>query len=350
MKKLLKALGILTAAAMLLAAAPERTQADSPQGSITLTECDLTTKQPVPGVALAVYQVANVSGTDVSYTSDFEGLAGTLPISSLTDGDSQTDNTERLDTYVEGHTDITPFATGTTDGNGVLTFSGLPDGIYFFRQTGQSEEMTKEGKTVTAEPFFISIPLVAGGVETRTITDAKPKCTVSTVPGNTDINVYKIWKDDSDREGKRPDSITVGLYDGDACVDKEVLSAGNNWMHSWKSLPTDGHSYSVKELSVPTGYTSSVSGIGYDFTITNTYKHETPTPTGKQPTPSSGKPTPTTRLTPTGGRTTPVPHKGTTPVKSVKTGDTSHALLWGILMIGAAAAIAGVIIFRRKKQ
>ncbi|MGN0254609.1 MAG: Cna B-type domain-containing protein [Chordicoccus sp.] len=345
MKKLLRAFGILvTAAAVLLAAAPCRAQAAGAQGSITLTECDLETKEPVPGVALAVYQVASVSGTDIGYTADFEGLESTLPISSLTDGDNQTDSTDRLDEYVARHADVSPLATGTTDGNGAVTFSGLPDGIYFFRQTGQSEEMTKEGKTVTAEPFFISIPLVAGGVETRTITDAKPKCTVSTVPGSTDINVYKVWKDDSDRAGKRPDSIMVGLYDGETCVDQEVLGAGNNWMYSWKDLPTDGHSYSVKELSVPAGYASSVSGSGYDFTITNTYKHETPTPTSKQPTPTTGKPTPT------GGKPTPVPHKGTTPVRSVKTGDTSHALLWAGLMLAAAAMIAGVVIFRKKKQ
>lgn len=57
-----------------------------------------------------------------------------------------------------------PFAFSADPFTGIneTDLSGTEFADFDMVQTGQSEKMTKEGKTVTAEPFFISIPLAVG--------------------------------------------------------------------------------------------------------------------------------------------------------------------------------------------
>ena len=318
MKKILKKTGILFAAVILLAAFPAAVRADGSVGRITLTECDLNTKQPVPGISLAIYQVAasDDSADGIAYTAEFAGLSSEpfqLPETVLIDGNNQAESTRKLEQYIKEHREIQPMQTAATDENGTVSFENLPDGVYFFRQVGQSQALTDAGKKVTAYSFFVSLPTTAGGAAARTITDAKPKCLVESIPQKTDLSVCKIWKDDSDKAGKRPDKIRVELLDGGVCVDTQVLSAANNWTFRWNSLETEGHIWSVQETSVPAGYTSAVDHDGYDFTITNTF----------HPSQVTGTP-------------------------QVRTGDASHPALW-ICLIAAGLAGAAWLAGRKKK-
>ena len=89
-----------------------------------------------------------------------------------------------------------------------------------------------------------------------------------------DIPVTKIWEDNNNEDGNRPESISVTLYANGAAVDSATLSAGTGWAHTFEGLPkndADGNeiAYSVNEAPVPM-YTTSVSGT----TITNTYQRE----------------------------------------------------------------------------
>ena len=90
-----------------------------------------------------------------------------------------------------------------------------------------------------------------------------------------DINVNKVWRDDDNRDGLRPESIEVQLFaDGVAYSDPVVLSEDNNWSYEWKDLAvySDGQEieYTVEELKVPEGYTIAVDGTARDgFTIIN---------------------------------------------------------------------------------
>ena len=60
----------------------------------------------------------------------------------------------------------------------------------------------------------------------------------SETPGKTTKTVKKVWKDDSDKAGKRPASIKVQLYAGTEKYGNEIaLSAKNNWQYTWKNLP-----------------------------------------------------------------------------------------------------------------
>lgn len=95
---------------------------------------------------------------------------------------------------------------------------------------------------------------------------------------NTSISVEKKWVDDNNRDGIRPNKITVSLYaDNKKVSGKSVtLSESNNWSAKFTNLPMykDGKEieYSVVESKVD-HYTVSYSEIkNGKITITNTYK------------------------------------------------------------------------------
>lgn len=86
---------------------------------------------------------------------------------------------------------------------------------------------------------------------------------------NTMHTVRKVWIDD----GKdRPSSIKVQLLkDGKAYGDAIELNSSNQWTYTWSSLDKKS-TWTVSEISVPEGYTSSVSTAGNVTTISNTKK------------------------------------------------------------------------------
>ena len=68
------------------------------------------------------------------------------------------------------------------------------------------------------------------------------------IPATTELTVIKTWDDDDNREGLRPDSLTVGLYANGTLVQKIVLMNDNRWEASINDLP-------VNEAGIPIVYT-----------------------------------------------------------------------------------------------
>ena len=99
------------------------------------------------------------------------------------------------------------------------------------------------------------------------------------IPERIHIEGKKTWNDADNQDGKRPESITVNLMKNNEIVAQCVATAKNGW--SWDFGEWDKYedgteiTYTVKEDSVPTGYTDVVNG--YD--ITNTHTPETITVT-----------------------------------------------------------------------
>ena len=87
-------------------------------------------------------------------------------------------------------------------------------------------------------------------------------------PGDApvDVEVTKLWVDDDNAVGLRPDSITVNLTaNGKATNNNAVLTKDNDWMYTFKDVnkyDTSGKeiSYTVKETNVPENYESSQDG------------------------------------------------------------------------------------------
>ena len=98
-------------------------------------------------------------------------------------------------------------------------------------------------------------------------------------PGKTSLTVTKAWDDGDNRDGLRPDSVTVKLMADGADTGKTVvLNPGNNWTDSFTELDAyqNGQqiAYTVEEVTV-SGYTAVVTGdAGTGFTVTNTHESE----------------------------------------------------------------------------
>ena len=88
-------------------------------------------------------------------------------------------------------------------------------------------------------------------------------------PDPEDLTVKKVWSDENDKRGIRPNTVTVTLYNGDQAVDKVTLHAQNNWTHTWHDLDGTGD-WAVLETGIPKGYTPSYRTNGDVVTITNT--------------------------------------------------------------------------------
>ena len=98
------------------------------------------------------------------------------------------------------------------------------------------------------------------------------------------IKVTKVWDDDSDRDGKRPDSLTLtlnGVPEGYKVPEPKVVKKGDKWTYTWEGLPkNDGGKeikYTITEGTVPDGYTCEKTTVKAGGTITNTHEIEVTT-------------------------------------------------------------------------
>ena len=149
----------------------------------------------------------------------------------------------------------------------------------------------------------------------------------------TSVFVEKKWKDQDNKDGSRPSSVSVQLYaNGVASGSTVTLDAANSWKYTWSGLDKNAAgkaiTYTVKETSVPQGYTSTVSGdAASGFTITNSHTPVVP------PTPPVTPPT-----------VPPAPKK---PHKQLaKTG----VGLWPAAAAGAALLLSGAAFILRRKD
>ncbi|EFE56550.1 Cna B-type domain-containing protein [Streptococcus oralis] len=118
--------------------------------------------------------------------------------------------------------------------------------------------------------------------------DGKYTITNTHTPEKTSVKGKKIWKDEDNKDGIRPASITVKLLaDGKETGQTAIVSETSGWTYEFTGLDRyqEGKeiAYTVEEVNVPDGYTASVEG----YNITNTHTPEKPTP-GKPNEP--GKP------------------------------------------------------------
>lgn len=91
------------------------------------------------------------------------------------------------------------------------------------------------------------------------------------------VEVVKAWDDDSDRDGIRPDTVTVRLYENGADTGRSAeLTAQNGWTARFGDLA--GGPYTVVE-DVPEGYSATyrrtVEGSTARWRVTNTHSPET---------------------------------------------------------------------------
>ncbi len=154
----------------------------------------------------------------------------------------------------------------TADNNWTATVQNLPK-----KANGTDITYTwSEGSM--PEGYSLTDTSVNGKVTTLTNTYA---------PEETSVSVRKVWADNDNQDGIRTAGITVQLYaDGTEQGEAVVLNEANNWSHTWTKLAKNANktaiNYTVDEVSVPAGYTKTVTANEgkTEYTITNTHTTE----------------------------------------------------------------------------
>lgn len=196
-------------------------------------------------------------------------------------------------------------------------------------KTGWKFESKKLPKYENGEEIKYTVKETAMTEYKATITtdkDGKYTITNEHTPEKTAVKGHKIWKDEDNKDGIRPASITVKLLaDGKETGQTATVSETSGWTYEFTGLDRyrEGKeiAYTVEEVNVPDGYTASVEG----YNITNTHTPEKPTP-GKPNEP--GKPK-------KGGE---LPNTGSEP--------NQVALVAGIALLGLGTGFLA----RRKKE
>ena len=176
------------------------------------------------------------------------------------------------------------------------------------------------------------------------------------IPDMTEVVVKKVWDDKENKDGLRPEKITIRLLaDGQEVAVKEI-TATDNWQASFTDLPVykDGKKivYTITEDPVA-GYTSKIDG----FTVTN--RHIPPTtppttpPSTPPPTPPTTPPTPPSTTPPTTPPSTPEkPETPTTPREGKKKilPSTGEVIAYGLTILGALLAVFALALLLRGKR
>ncbi len=182
--------------------------------------------------------------------------------------------------------------------------------------------------------------------------------TNSYTPEETSLTVVKVWADEDDRDGLRPDEITVTLVkNGDATDETLILSKENGWIGTFGGLDEyengEKIEYTVEETNIPEGYEAAISGDATTgYTILNTHETENGTGSGPKNNPDTGNPdngNPGSGNPDSGNPDSGNPTGGS-PTTGGKTGDVDLAYLWILLMIAAAAAVVAGVTWRTRPR
>lgn len=140
------------------------------------------------------------------------------------------------------------------DGNWTYSFSSVPK----FDSTGRAYTYSVQETTVP-EGY-------SSEVNGTDITNHYPAKT-------TELSGERIWQDQNNQDGKRPDQITVNLLANGVLQDSQIVTSQNDWQYQFTQLPKflNGREieYSVSENAVP-DYTTTIAGT----MITNTHTPE----------------------------------------------------------------------------
>ena len=173
-------------------------------------------------------------------------------------------------------------------------------------KTGWKFESKKLPKYENGQEIKYTVKEVAVASYETTITpekDGKYTITNEHTPEKITVKGKKIWDDANNKDGIRPDSITVALLANGketgktVTVTKATALSDNEWAFEFTDLDRYANGkpieYTVKEVGTVNGYTAKEDGMN----VTNIHTPEKPTP-GKPNEP--GKPGPKPQLPNTG--------------------------------------------------
>ena len=155
-----------------------------------------------------------------------------------------------------------PVASGKTDANGSITFTGLAAGMYLI----MGDSVRRNNVEYTPNPFVVTL------TEGQSLVCQVKGAETPYDPVVKSVTVKKVWA--NDRMSVRPTGVVIQLLQNGTVYDTQVLSAATGWTYTWRELDAE-KTWSVRESSVPPGYTASIKREGDVFTVTNTYTAST---------------------------------------------------------------------------
>ncbi|MGN0286818.1 MAG: Cna B-type domain-containing protein [Atopobiaceae bacterium] len=226
--------------------------------------------------------------------------------------------------YVASAPDVFTVKSATAR-NGQVQFGSMDRGLYLV----VADQATVDGVTYSADPILVSVPTTAQKGDQQSIGKAVYNVVVTakmTSRQSQKQRVVKLWKDDG---SSRPESVKVQIMNGTQAYQTVTLDASNNWSYEWEGQGD----WSVRELDVPSGYSSAVSSVtsgeGADQTTVFQVTNSSTTP------PSGSKSTKKASATKSGVG---------------KMGDSSSWLAVVVFVAGAALVAAGLAARRRGGQ
>ena len=167
------------------------------------------------------------------------------------------------------------------DGTYSIYKDGVLQGTLDMNEDGTFSFISEEGITGEVTFDYVIKTSINQNHETSFVISNTSKVTLKILERQKiNITGTKTWNDDNDRDGKRPDSITVILRAGNKEIQRKIVTKDNNWSYTFENLYKyeKGHendseyeiSYTVEEQKVE-GYTTSVDN---NNNITNTHEIE----------------------------------------------------------------------------
>ena len=156
---------------------------------------------------------------------------------------------------------------------------------YYISEVAGNDEFTNydshtETVTVTVTDPHINDPAQGGALDVTAVYSGEKEMAVFT---NTkefvDVSGTKVWEDDDNQDGIRPDQIVIHLLADGKEKDSKTVTANNGWSWTFSNLPKydyekEGENkeivYTITEDEV-TGYSTVVN----DYNVTNTHVPET---------------------------------------------------------------------------
>jgi len=212
------------------------------------------------------------NGTEIVYTVTEEPIAN---YDSVVTGDAATGFKETNTNTEKTSVDVTKTWVGTPEASSAkvtlyadgvekdsVTLNAANNWVHVFSNLDKYNNGTEIVYTVTEEPIANYDSAITGDVATGfTVTNTNTE--------KVAVDVTKNWV------GPATDSVTIKLLADGAEVESAVITAAENWMHTFSNLPkyaADGHEivYTVDEYDVPS-YVKAIEGTSSTgFTVTNT--------------------------------------------------------------------------------
>ncbi len=146
--------------------------------------------------------------------------------------------------------------------DGYVQLDDLMPGAYVIAET---ENTNVNGITMLDEPLEVTVTAGGDAAEAEAINNLEL----------TEATIKKVWDDANNQDGKRPETLTVTLSNGE----EVTLSDENEWTATVENLPkyADGEEivYTWTEGDMPEGYELTDSSVnGTVTTLTNSYDTE----------------------------------------------------------------------------